>query len=201
MANLPEYLAYAFMVSDQIMEYQDEYNVSFGDWSDLFGDIQFSNEWLADAEAFVDDYIADYGNTLLRSEKTPDSINASKSEAITYAIECAQASKKRNSNIDINKEAQYTFISHYVDRNDYYWSSQDEKNLLDGPSQSGPNGVLADRLTTTDRKTYSNYIAVTGVTNSMQNLGHIAEYIYGIVGSTKSVREGYDFLERGKTIT
>lgn len=197
-ANVPEYLSHAFMAAGQVQQYQEKYGISFAEvYQDLSG-INFSESWKEEAEQFVDDYIQDYGGGQSSGVNLPSEVDKAKAEALTYVMKCAQANKAQNNSINLEKEAQYLFISHYVDRNDYYWRDKNYRKLLDGASQSGPYGYLAEQLTNTDRTVYNRYLSISGVQSAGQSLGHIAVELNSLYDFKKEVQKGYAVLEKGK---
>lgn len=117
----------------------------------------YSNEWLEDARNFIELNAANSVYTLSDYESSPAS-NA-KATSITYAMKCAQWSIDKGRGTNFENESVYMFISHYIDRADYYWSKGDYSYLLDGESMSEHDQYFAKWLTSDDRVVYNTYMS------------------------------------------
>ncbi|VYU51369.1 hypothetical protein [Clostridium tertium] len=134
------------MFSDTITKFENKYDVEFSVRpQDITSEIvNVNSEWLNDANLFVESF----NNTTIpqNARVTTSQANSealAKTDAIMYSINRATFSIQRNPSLSFSKEAQYMFVSHYIDRYEYYWSTEDERLLLDGPSLSGEDGYLA----------------------------------------------------------
>jgi len=204
-SSIRDYISNAIMLSDTITEFENEYEVSF-DFKpqDITSDIiNVSSEWLSDANSFLDSYnsTAVSRNAKIASSQ-PDSGQSAKADAIMYSVDRAAFSILRNPTLDFGKETQYMFISHYIDRNDYYWSTEDERLLLDGPSMSGENGFLADWITPSDRQTYELYMAYSNINTALQHVGNIGISIYSYGGTGDDISIGIEAIKKAdRTMT
>lgn len=200
-ALLEEYLSYAFGTAESIENFENEFGITFEtkpyDFIDN-SDFDFSDEWLEDANAMATSYISD--NVSTRSTYVPTSTQQAKANAVAYSIDRAMISANRTSGLDLGKEAQYMFISHYIDRYEYYWSTYEERLLLDGATMSGENGYLADWLTSTDRRQYDVYMSVTGASENLQLIGNIANGAFSIGSPGKTFEKGIDALEKANIV-
>jgi hypothetical protein len=118
-----------------------------------------------------------------------------------YSIDRAAFSIERNPSLYMDKEVQYMFISHYIDRYNYYWSTEDERLLMDGPSMSGEDGYLADWITSSDRLSYDSYMQQTDISTAMQHIGNIFNCARSFKGTVDDVKTAVNALKKAdKTI-
>ncbi len=203
--SIRDYIANSIMLSDTITEFENEHEVSFNfKPQDITSDIiNVNSEWLSDANSFLDSYNSTgvSRNAEIASSQ-PSSKQSAKSDAIMYSIDRAAFSILRNPSLDFGKETQYMFISHYIDRYEYYWSTEDERYLLDGPSMSGENGYLADWITPSDRQAYDAYMRFSDVNASLQHVGNIGSTIYYNRDIGNQISTGIEAIKKAnRTIT
>lgn len=197
--SFEDYLTNAFIINDSIKNFESNYEVKLNLHPSDFtiNSFNFSNDWLEDAKLFTDNYINKNINTIVTySDSEKYSKERAKSNAIMYSIDRAMLSVSRNPELNLGKEAQYMFISHYIDRNDYYWSSNDERLLLDGPSMSGENGVLADWITSTDRRAYNTYMNFVDTNNSFIYLSDLAIDYKSFLDVPGNIKNGIEALRK-----
>lgn len=76
-------------------------------------------------EEFLNDYLTSR-NAYETTSSQNDELKAAEETAIAYAIDCAEWSVAQNRSNDISKEAEYMFVSHYIDRKEYYGKIEKE---------------------------------------------------------------------------
>lgn len=154
-----------------------------------------SEAQIEEARAFLNDYIRDYGaeETEMTPSQYADAANSeqsAKAKALMYAFRKARESVAKDPSLNIEDEARYMFLSHFVDRNDYYWRNGDINHLLDGSVMSGVDGYLAEYLTETDRRVYTTYMNITDGTEVIGSFAKTAFELYkpnnwGLIASTR----------------
>lgn len=146
-----------------------------------------TDEWRQDAQAFIDEYLDSQPQVQTRSAE--QAINQAKGGAVSYAIEMARWSVSQGRASDLAKEAEYMFLSHYVDRNDYFWSDNNVSFLNDGAKQSDGDGKLARWLTSEDRNAYNSYLLQSTVISVGEKFATI---ITGAISAGQNVKDIYD---------
>lgn len=197
--SVKDCVANSIMVSETIEKFEAEYHISFGVRpQDITKEmININAEWIRDANQFLDSYISTSRSKGGKpAVPSPDSKQMAKAEAMMYSMDRAAFSLQRNPRLDFGKEVQYMFLSHYIDRNDYYWSTEDERLLLDGPSMSGEKGCLADWITSSDRRSYDSYMGYSGFNSGLQQLGNLAVDIYSYKGTPEDLTGGIEALKK-----
>ena len=127
------------------------------------------DDWIEDSIDFME-----YDLTINQSSSS-DLFNeeAAKASAIAYSMECANWSVNSGRGTDFEDECIYMFLSHYVDRADYYWANQDYSYLNDGPSMSENTSYFSKWIVDDDRTVYDTYLsnnAVIGAANSVRGV-------------------------------
>lgn len=202
-SNIEDIMASVFEFNDRISEFEDNNNFEFSTHlEDITSDnYKFSKEKITDIKSFLEDYASEE-EMASYSANSVDEIKAraqAKASAVNYSIDVAKKSVARNPKLDINDEAKYMFISHYIDRSDYYWTDADKRHLLDGPSRSGEDGCLASWITNDDRTAYENYLQYTSVSSAMQAVGNLAADVYSCKGwydDYKKFKKDMDLSEK-----
>ncbi len=186
--ELRDFLVSGMVAAEAVSEFEKETNIKF-DIAD-YSNLDFSGEKRDDTESFLIDYLSSSGSTISNLSKSEEvSLAEAKATSVAYAIECAQWSISQNRATDIVSEAEYMFISHYVDRKDYFWNQGDPSLLLDGEARSEAENVLAKWITNYDRQAYNTYMDSTKVSSALQRVGNIA------LGAT-SLKADYDDLSQ-----
>lgn len=202
-ASVKECVANSVMVSETIDKFEGEYHISFEvKPQDITNEmININADWLMDANRFLDNYVSTFRSQSAKSTaSSPDAKQMAKAEAMMYAMDRASFSLKRNPRLDFGKEVQYMFLSHYIDRNDYYWSTEDERLLMDGPGMSGEKGCLADWITSSDRRSYDSYLGYSGFNSAMQQLGNLAVDAYSYKGTTEDITNAVQALKKADAV-
>lgn len=153
-----------------------------------FSDLDTSNlsvEWHSDAQSFIDGYLATKSAVLAQSDTV--SLNEAKAIAISQVIKSAEWSVGQGRASDVATEAQYMFLSHYIDRNDYWWNDGNIDYLLDGEVQAGEDGMLAKWITDTDRSSYDSYLKTSSIAMA-------AEKVIDIVRGFSSLKSNGDLV-------
>lgn len=166
--NIKEYISSVLSYGEIMNKFENDYNINLESIKDklVFENPKYNERLFNDSEEYFNknenQYVSKFNNYTILDEKEVKTIDA-KTSAITYSMQIAEVSIKRNrlSGDAISKEAQYMFLSHYVDRQSYYWGDKDSNKLLDGPTMSGINGLLAGWITDNDRLVYDSYIKIT----------------------------------------
>lgn len=185
--DVKEILISGFEVSDAI----DAMGTLLGDEMQLLpSDINFQDydaEWIEDARQFVDDHQI----TPQSASAVVSDMNLAKSTSLSYAMECADWSVKkgRAPASDIDNESMYMFISHYIDRTEYFWSKGDLSYLMDGESISEGGQYYAKWLVRDDRNVYRTYINQSRVSKSLNKAKAIASGIYEIYSSKQDMEK------------
>lgn len=167
--------------------------------ADDFADFYITDTWRTETESFLNDYLTSensYSSTAARSNDV--SLAEAKATSIAYAINCAEWSISQNRSNDLATESEYMFLSHYIDRKDYFWNQGNPALLLDGEKRSGPNGALAKWITDSDRQSYWAYMSSTKVSTSLQHIGNIALGYISVKGNDETLaRAQNDFSLAG----
>lgn len=148
--------------------------------------------WIKDAEAYLDSLAASSPQT--SADEAQSSEMDAQSEAVSYALACAEWSVREGRSNDIASEAVYMYISHYIDVGSNYWSAGSVDYLLDGPARSDVQPFFCKWLQPADREVYATYINATGGTKHLAEIGNIAIGAAGIVGTANDVRRAASSL-------
>lgn len=191
-----DFLVSAFEAGESISKLEKTYGeeVSFN-----FNDLDTSNlsvEWQSDAQDFIDDYLITKSSVLSQSDTV--SLNEAKAIAISQAIKSAEWSVGQGRASDVAIESQYMFLSHYVDRNDYWWNDGNIDYLLDGELQAGENGMLAKWITDTDRSSYDSYLKQSSSAKVAEKMVDIATGFLSLKSSGDLVMEAATDMNRMK---
>lgn len=198
-ALLDAYLTDMIELNDEIDRLEKDFGISLNvKPTDLIATgITPSEAQIEEARAFLSDYIRDYGagGVEMMSSQYADAANSeqsAKAKALMYAFQKARESVAKDPSLNIEDEARYMFLSHFVDRNDYYWRDGDINHLLDGSVMSGVDGYLAEYLTDTDRRVYTTYMNIADGTEVIGSFAKIAFELYkrNNWGLIASAREG-----------
>lgn len=128
----------------------------------------YSDEWLEDARNFIE--LNAVNSTVEYSDYNSSTTNSAKATSIAYAMKCAQWSIEKGRGVNFENESAYMFISHYIDRADYYWSNGDSSYLLDGESMSEHDQYFAKWLTQDDRVVYNTYMSQGQLNSNFKKL-------------------------------
>lgn len=185
-----DFLVSGLAAAEAVSEFEDTTKTKFS--VEDFSNLNITDDWEADAEAFLNDYLASRSIYRIETLAQDEELQEAKATSIAYSIDCAEWSIEQNRAKDIAKEAGYMFISHYVDRKDYFWNQGKAALLLDGEQRSGPDGALARWLTASDRQAYDTYMSSTKVSSSIQKVGSLASGISSLKGNYETLTEGYE---------
>lgn len=202
-ASFEDCIANSIMLSETIEDFEKEYNTQFKLKPENISKemINVDAAWVADANNFLDNYVAAFRTRSKRAVvSSPSPKQTAKATAMMYSFDRAAFSLQRTPGLDFNKEVQYMFLSHYIDRNEYYWSTENERYLLDGPSMSGESGALADWITSSDRQAYNSYLSYSGLNTSMQQLGNLAVNIRSYKGMPEDIAGGIQALKKSNVV-
>ncbi len=184
------FLVSGLAAAEAVSEFEDTTKIKF--CAEDFSALNITDDWEADAEAFLSDYLASRSIYGIETLSQDDELQEAKATSIAYSIDCAEWSLAQNRASDIATEAEYMFISHYVDRNDYFWNQGKADLLLDGEQRSGPDGALARWLTASDRQAYNTYMSSTKVSSSIKKIGSLASGFHSLNGNYETLTEGYE---------
>ncbi len=190
---LHDFLVSGLVAAEAVSEFEKTTQTKFD--TEDYSNLNITDEWKADTETFLKNYLASSNTyTSALSQYKTVSLAEAKATSIAYSIDCAEWSISQNRAADIATEAEYMFISHYVDRKDYFWNQGDPALLLDGEQRSGPNGVLAKWITNSDRQSYNAYMDSTKVSSSIQRIGNIALGYNSLKGNYQTLVEAQEDL-------
>lgn len=172
-------LTSGFLAADAISDFEEFTQYQY-DFKTSPRDV--SEEWESDARAFINEFMSEAGIATYSADV--DNSALAKATAISYAIECAKWSEQMGRTNNVSKEAEYMFLSHYVDRKDYFWNQGKTDYLFDGETMSGDtsSGTLAKWITENDRQSYDAYLSTTKAAASFKKIGDIASGIISIPG-------------------
>lgn len=142
---------------------------------------EYDDEWIDDAISFMD-------NDMNISQNSSNVYNeeVAKAASIAYSMECANWSINNGRGTDFTDECMYMFISHYIDRADYYWSNQNYSYLNDGPSMSENTSYFAKWIVDDDRLVYDNYMNNNYVIGSVNSVKGLYDEVTALYDGTKS---------------
>ena len=169
-----------FQASSALEDVADELDNNISFYFDEMDYSDFNNAWIADAKAFVDAY--NDSNTRSSQANTLDTVTAEQAKAasLAYSIECAMWSVNKGRGNNVGDETVYMFISHYVDRAEYYWDNENYQYLMDGPSMSENPSYFSKWIVSYDRTVYDTYIQQAGITDTTQKMKNIALGVYSM---------------------
>lgn len=196
MDALTDFLTIAFTTGDAISELESFTQMDF---EISTPETSLDTDWQNDARAFIEDFLNQVPDAY--SDDADVSMAEARAISISYAIKCAKDSVDAGRGHDLAKEAEYMFLSHYVDRKDYFWNQGKVSCLLDGEVMSGDssNGAFAIWITDSDRNAYNAYISSTKNSADLQRIGTLATIVYSMYGNLKSLYQfGNDITLIGK---
>lgn len=188
--ELHNFLISGLAAAEAVSEFENTTQVKFN--VDDFSNLNITDTWIADSESFLNNYLSSRNTYRTAAISQNDELQEAKATSIAYSIDCAEWSIAQNRSNDIAKEAEYMFISHYVDRKDYFWNQGKAALLLDGEQRSGPDGALAKWLTSSDRQAYNTYMSSTKVSSSIKKIGSLASGISSLQGNYQTLVDGYE---------
>lgn len=184
------------LASSAISDVEEELDdVSF-DFSDV-DYTDYDSDWIDDARDFIDTNSITPLN--LNSINTQEVTNEQAMAAsISYSIECAvwSLNKGRCTINTVGDEASYMFISHYIDRTEYYWSNNNYQYLMDGPSMSENPSYFSRWITNYDRSAYDTYILQSGKADTFQSIKNLGVGFYSLFSDNMAVGDIVDDLDR-----
>lgn len=199
MDDLTDFLTAAFTTSDAISELESLTNMEF---EIAEPDSSLGANWQTDARNFIEDFLSSVQIPETYSNDTDVSLAEARAISISYAIKCANDSIDAGRGHNPAKEAEYMFLSHYVDRKDYFWNQGKVSCLLDGEVMSGDSakGAFAVWITDSDRSAYDAYMSATKNSADLEKIGTIATSAYSVYGNLQSLYKfGNDVTLIGNT--
>lgn len=182
--SLADFLTNAFATADSISDLEGYLQINI---DITVPEANYDAAWQADARAFLEDYVNSSQVAAVYSENS-SSLAAARATSVTYAIQCADWSMKQGRGHDLAKEAGYMFLSHYVDRKDYFWNQGNASKLLDGETMSG-DAAFAIWITDSDRSAYESYIRSSKIAPGLEKIGTIGTGFYALNGSLASLSQ------------
>lgn len=176
--TLENFLTKGIETANNISAFESDSQIEL---SDIVTEIEFNAQAKEDTEEFISTYLNSNSRYLRCKARSSDTeVNEAKASAIAYAIKCAHWSYSNGRTNDIPRESEYMFISHYIDRNDYFWNQGNPELLLDGEitSEYVSGGALAKWLTESDRQAYRNYMRATLTAKTLNRIRIIAESFF-----------------------
>lgn len=180
--TLEEYLVSALHTASVLSEFQEKTGINLTEIEEMFAGIQVSDEWITEALAFMDDFANEFGSPVapLGGIGVVSGGVLAMGFAAAYSFDAAGDNVRRNGNLDFAEEAQFMFISHFVDRPDPFWITGNYNSLRDVETM---RRAWAHRITNQDRLTYRNYISVSGFATAFQGMANVAASFYSIKGT------------------
>lgn len=111
-----------------------------------------------------------------------------KATSMTYALECAAWSLNKGRGTNFSDEATYMFISHYIDRPEYYWSNNNNAFLLDGLTLSEDSQYYAKWITDDDRAAYRIYMNNGKISTVFETVRTVYSGCQTLIGNTNILR-------------
>ncbi len=160
----------------------------------------YDTEWIEEARNFIDANLNANANVLTETYDDTSSISAAEAHAtaLSYATVCADWSIKKRRGSDWDKECVYMYLSHYVDRAEYYFNNGNLDYLLDGDKMSENTSYFSLWITNEDRSVYNTYLAKVNALNAADNLVHMfaaAQGIYSNATDFVSIRKDFDRIK------
>ena len=160
----------------------------------------YDDTWIEDARDFIDSNtnIPQNINSVNTEEITDEQAMAT---SISYSIACAvwSMNKGRCTINNIGDETAYMFISHYIDRTEYYWYNTNNQYLMDGPSMSENPSYFSKWITSYDRTAYTTYIAQSGAASSFQCIKDIGIEVCSLYENNMAFGDIVDDFDRIST--
>ena len=184
-ATIEEFLAWNIYMGEAMVEFNRVFGVDFSEIMEIFEGVQVSEEWIEDALQFIEDIIDEYSDPRTRSSDDPNDFHDALGVAVGHSIAAADAAVRRNPRLDLGRESQFMFISHFIDRPQPFFVTRDTAQLRDGPAQ---RNNLAHRITTHDRNQYERYIWVSGFGSAIQAIGNTAYQVRSLYRGAQGIR-------------
>lgn len=151
----------------------------------------YDEDWIEDAIDFID---SDLQNS------TPSNVSfdeeEAKAAAFAYSMECANWSINQGRGSNFADECVYMFISHYIDRPEYYWSGQNYSYLLDGPSMSENTSYFSKWIVADDRTAYNTYLYNSSVIDGANSIKQVYDGLNGFYTSGTNYNNIVEAFER-----
>lgn len=201
-SDVYDVLCQGFYASSSISEIEDllDGEVSF-DVEDL-DYTDFTDTWINNSRDYIDDYLEE--NEL--ENENPIGLRdvvvteeQAKATSISYAMECAAWSLNKGRGTNFGNESVYMFMSHYIDRAEYYWDDEDYQYLMDGSSMSQNTSYFSKWIVADDRTAYNTYIQQTGVIDASTKLKDLATGLYSVYDDTNTMYNMLTDFERVST--
>lgn len=169
---------------EELLDGEASFDVSSLDYTD------FSDTWIDDARDYIDDLLDEDELESENNINTRDVIvteEQAKATSISYAMECAAWSMNKGRGTNYGNECVYMFMSHYIDRAEYYWDDEDYQYLMDGASMSQNSSYFSKWIVNDDRTVYNTYIQQTGVIDASTKLKDLATGLYAVYNDSTTI--------------
>lgn len=148
--------------------------------------------WLADAEKYLDDLLVSAPATYSVDDATMDA----QAGAVAWAYDRAAWSYQKGRTSDLESEATYMYMSHYIDIGSNYWNAGGLDYLTSGAARSNTQPFLSQWLLPADRDAYKTYINTTSGTKQLAKVGGMAINIKNLVDEGKDLASAATNLDR-----
>ena len=194
-ATFLDFLAHSFHFQDTLADFERTTGINVQQLSSDFPDIIISENLMEEARMIIHDFTrqwqgyASIGGFARVGSDGPSQNNVAKATSIDFALASAGESVSRNPSLNLANEAQFMFLSHFVDTMPHhpFWVTGDPNSLSVPSAMEMQRRFLAHRITNDDRTVYRNFMTVTGTAHLLSNLADIANFI----ASTHSYTVGY----------
>lgn len=147
-----------------------------------YNENNYNAEWIDDAKQFIATALATTSDlatpNIVFQSGSASLENHAIATSLFYAGTCAEWSINRGRGTNLGDEFVYMFLSHYVDRAEFYGNNWNTMYLLDGPQLSEHPQILAKWITSEDKDVYDVYLQQSG---NISRFGKYSSIFTGIL--------------------
>ena len=168
--------------ADSLHQLEEYFDNDYNFIPSTLNTFNYDTEWIEEARNFIDANLDANANAISAINGDAPSISSAEAHAtaLSYATVCADWSIKKGRGSDWDKECVYMYLSHYVDRAEYYFNNGNLNYLLDGENMSENTSYFSKWITNEDRSVYNTYLAKVNALNAADNLLQMFMAAYGI---------------------
>lgn len=168
--------------ADSLHQLEEYFDNDYNFIPSTLNTFNYDTEWIEEARYFIDANLDANANAISAINDDAPSISSAEAHAtaLSYATVCANWSLEKGRGSDWDKECVYMYLSHYVDRAEYYFNNGNLNYLLDGEDMSENTSYFSKWITNEDRSVYNTYLSKINALNAADDLTHMFAAAYGI---------------------
>lgn len=191
--------------ADSLHQLEEYFDNDYNFIPSTLNTFNYDTEWIEEARNFIDANLDANANAISAINGDAPSISSAEAHAtaLSYVTVCADWSIKKGRGSDWDKECVYMYLSHYVDRAEYYFNNGNLNYLLDGENMSENTSYFSKWITNEDRSVYNTYLAKVNALNAADNLLQMFTAAFGIYSNATdyvSIMKDFDRVTKEVTL-